>query len=294
MSTAVRSIVVGIYESPDSDAAVRWAVTEARARDLPIDFVHAYGWPPTFSVWSGYLSDPRVASERVRQEAENVLSAALERARSITEDVDFSVSAVDEFAVTALVERSEFAELVVLGSRQLGNLRSFLAGSVGTAVAARARCPVVVTRGAPSRGGFVLVGIDGSPVDEHAIRFAVDEARAHSLPLHVVLCWHQRYGSADWILEGQLHYGRQRADAHLSDALVGWREKYPEVEIIARAVEDRAVPGLLAQSSHADLVVVGRHGRKTVPESLLGSVSQSVLHHAQVPVAIVPGPAAEA
>jgi nucleotide-binding universal stress UspA family protein len=44
---------------------------------------------------------------------------------------------------------------------------------------------------------------------------------------------------------------------------------------------------LLDAADHADLVVVGSHGRGAVKRMLLGSVSQAVLHYARIPVAVV-------
>jgi nucleotide-binding universal stress UspA family protein len=45
--------------------------------------------------------------------------------------------------------------------------------------------------------------------------------------------------------------------------------------------------GLTELSGDAQLVVVGSHGSGGIVESTLGSVSQSVLHHAECPVLIV-------
>jgi nucleotide-binding universal stress UspA family protein len=45
--------------------------------------------------------------------------------------------------------------------------------------------------------------------------------------------------------------------------------------------------GLTDLSGDAQLVVVGSHGRGKLADSLFGSVSQSVLHHAECPVLVV-------
>jgi nucleotide-binding universal stress UspA family protein len=47
------------------------------------------------------------------------------------------------------------------------------------------------------------------------------------------------------------------------------------------------VPGLMRAAAGAQLIVVGKHGRSPLPGTLLGSVSQGLLHHSICPVAVI-------
>ncbi|KXJ16554.1 universal stress protein PHOS34 [Exaiptasia diaphana] len=53
---------------------------------------------------------------------------------------------------------------------------------------------------------------------------------------------------------------------------------------------DEVGPGIVheAKTANVDLIVVGTRGMNTIRRTLLGSVSDYVLHHSAVPVAIVP------
>jgi nucleotide-binding universal stress UspA family protein len=79
-----------------------------------------------------------------------------------------------------------------------------------------------------------------------------------------------------------------RAAAWLSDALAGWQEKFPDVLVHSAVIRDHPTSGLVSESLNQDLLVVGNHGRHASTATLLGSVSQGVLHHAYCPVAVVP------
>jgi nucleotide-binding universal stress UspA family protein len=74
----------------------------------------------------------------------------------------------------------------------------------------------------------------------------------------------------------------------LSEALAGWRERYPDVDVHGAVIRDHAVAGLVSESTAERLLVVGSRGRHALAGTLLGSVSQGVLHHATCPVAVVP------
>lgn len=294
MSAPGKSIVVGVDETLGSDAAVRWAVDEARERKLPLHLVHAQS-----TVWS---SVPWAATGEIPPEfwtanddvAQRVLAEALEIAHAIGEDLQISGEVIKEHPVVALPDVAQNATMLVVGSRQLGTAGSFFLGSVSGSVAAHAKCPVVVTRGVDVRQREhkpILVGVAPTELDDSVIRFAFEEASVRRAPLIAALMWHERLGSAEWLLEGQLHQGQATAQAWLSEAMAGWRDKYPDVATTPLTVEAHAASGLVHQAADAQLIVVGRHGEGAVKAALLGSVSQAVLHHATCPVAVVPASA---
>jgi nucleotide-binding universal stress UspA family protein len=186
----------------------------------------------------------------------------------------------DDPAHAILTEAGD-AEMVVVGTRSRNKMSAVLLGSVATSVAAKAPCPVVVVRG-ERRTGPVVVGTDGSVDSAEALTFGFGEAARSGQPLRVVYCWHPQDQHADSIAstEGLLKNW-------LAESLAPLRDKYPIVRAQASVIEGRASAQLVGLSADASLVVVGSRGRGGVAGLLLGSVSQSLLHHADSPVAIV-------
>ena len=161
-------IVVGVDASPGALRALSWAADEARLRLAALEVVHAYHgqalaaplyFPSTEALpgrATGGQLPPEVeleetAEERaqfqaaVRRQAEDLLEGLLGELRETVKGIDLRRSVVeDRNPAEALVELSEDADLLVVGSRGRGGFSSLLLGSVSHAVVLHARCPVVV------------------------------------------------------------------------------------------------------------------------------------------------------
>jgi nucleotide-binding universal stress UspA family protein len=76
----------------------------------------------------------------------------------------------------------------------------------------------------------------------------------------------------------------------LSEALSGWSHTYPQVDVEPFSIhgDDPARTLLeLADKSDADLIVVGSREHDGAPVGIIGSVSQALVTHAQMSVAVV-------
>jgi nucleotide-binding universal stress UspA family protein len=280
-------VVVGIDELSTSGEAVRWGVEQARLSSTTLRLVCAYRGAFISPAEISYEL-PLIEQQELRRHAEDTLQQAREHVGALAPELVVDVAAVDGDAVSVLLEESSRAAVLVLGSRQLKTFGSVVLGSVAAAVSARAHCPVIVLRapaGDPTEASVVVVGVDGTQDSETVLAFGFDYASRHRVPLKAVLCWKDHITFGPWV-----HARRsfEHAEPWLSQALAGWQEKYPDVEVHSGVIHDDPVPGLVAGSVGQRLLVVGTRGRHALAGTLLGSVSQGVLHHALCPVAVVP------
>lgn len=279
-------VVAGVDGSDTAVSAVGWAAREADRRGRRLRLVAAVPW----AVFRP-IGVPAIGQERARDAALQLAAAHLTRAREEAartlpeERIEQEVRAGNPAEV--LHEESARSGLLVLGNRGRGGFTGLLAGSVGTALAATAACPVVVFRGTPAPDGPVVVGISGSPDGEAALGFALEEARSRGAELVAVhACSDEVFDPAVAALLDRATL-EERQTALLSDTLASWREKYPEVRVRPRLALDSPAAALVGESAAAQLVVVGSRGHGAVAGLLLGSVSRPTMHHSRCPVAVV-------
>lgn len=285
-------VVVGVDGSTESMAAVEWAAADAARRHRRLQIVHAYAWPVVYPPL-GVHPTPSL-DKAVRHAAERIVNSAVARARAVSADLSITTANPVQLAAAALLEASQRADTVVVGSRGLGGFSGLLLGSVGVQLAAHAMCPVVVVRRAAGTGGpeagRVVVGVDGSHDAGHAMRFAFEQASFRGVGLTTVhtYLWPASTGPGDMLPlvydEDDLRDDERRL---LAESVSGWTDKYPDVDV-RRSIVRGSAAGVLTHLSHgAELLVVGSRGRGGFTGLLLGSVSQALIHHAACPVAVV-------
>jgi nucleotide-binding universal stress UspA family protein len=136
----VGRIVVGVDGSPESRAALRWAVGEAKLRHATLEAVCAWSFP----VIPGRDAPPLlVPVEELRDEAERMLSSLLAEEAP---DVGITQTVVEGNPADLLVDISDGADMLVVGSRGHGGFAGLLLGSVSSQCSHHAACPVVIIR----------------------------------------------------------------------------------------------------------------------------------------------------
>ena len=285
-------VVVGVDGSESALHATRWAAREAERRDAPLRLVHVCHLMPVRH--PRQIPPPADYQAAVLEQGRHWLTEASEAARHAVPGLAVVTDLRSGIAADVLVAESRAARLMVLGSRGLGGFTTLLVGSVAVALSAHGHCPVVVmhsaTReGAPPVDGPVVVGVDGSELSDAALTFAFEEAAAREVPLVAVHTWLDVNAAGAWaVLPGTIDWDwvQQEEEKLLAERLVAWREKFPHVEVRPLVVRDRPDRALLEHAAGAQLLVVGSRGRGTFTGMGLGSVSQTLLHHAECPVAV--------
>jgi nucleotide-binding universal stress UspA family protein len=278
-------IVVGYNGSDFSMQALEWAMKEAELRRLPLTITHAWRWP--------YGEADGEARLHLHKAAEHVLLHGAKCARAHSTIVEVVTDLYEGSAAQRLVELSADAELVVIGSRNLGVTARLVIGSVAAFVAARARSPVIVVRGA----GLISVAPQPRPIvlgikdvtADAVLDFAFQEAALRHLPLHVVHAGHPRpltWGIAMAPLP-DLDDSTRACQERLNERLTPWQEKYADVSLDVGAATTAPKEALLAASAEAALLVAGT-GRAAPRTGHLGVITRSLVRHASCPVAVVP------
>jgi nucleotide-binding universal stress UspA family protein len=279
-------ILVGVDGSAHSDAAVRFGTHEATLRNVPLTLMHVIESVPA---WATASEQSRIA-QVWEDNARDVIERAEKTARASAPapgTLDLRTEVVCSPVVPMLRVASTAARMVVVGSRGMTRLNRFLLGSVSAALVRHAECPVAVVHeksGAATEKLPVLVGVDGSPASEAAIKLAFEEAARRDVQLVALHAWSEvgvfPVLGMDW-----RNY-EARGGEILSERLAGYRQEYPDVHVQRRLVCDRPTHWLLEESGHAQLVVVGCRGRGGFPGMLLGSVSSTLAQSASAPVII--------
>ncbi len=137
----VPRIVVGVDGFESSRAALRWAIHQAKLTGAVVEAITAWQVP------AGAGLVPASDMPDYQDDARMVLTEAITEMCMVDTDVEVRPRVADGRASQVLVDASEGADLLVVGSRGHGGLAEALLGSVGQYCVHHAHCPVVIMRG---------------------------------------------------------------------------------------------------------------------------------------------------
>jgi nucleotide-binding universal stress UspA family protein len=134
-------VVVGVDGSDESKQALRWAAHFAASTGARIDAVTAWQYPGSFG-WSAVPVD-----WDPRRDMEKTLAEAVDQVFGALRPKDIRLAVLEGNAAKVLLDESNGALMLVVGSRGHGGFAGLLLGSVSANLAEHATCPVLVIHG---------------------------------------------------------------------------------------------------------------------------------------------------
>ncbi|MGC8473609.1 MAG: universal stress protein [Candidatus Dormibacteria bacterium] len=133
--------MVGVDGSQHSLRALAWACREAQLRHDSLELVSAWSLPAISSA-----GESEEVVEILQESAQEVVEAARRRVRELAPEVEVTTRVYHGQPARVLVERAAEAELLVVGSRGLGEFKALLLGSVSQECSQHSPVPVVIVR----------------------------------------------------------------------------------------------------------------------------------------------------
>lgn len=281
--------VVGLDGSACAANALEWAVRNVDGRATAVELVTAWQTPviaasPMSLPMTVDLDDAESHDATVREVAE---VAAVMRERL---HVPVTASVGHGGPAPVLLDASESAALLVIGSRGRGGFARLLLGSTSTQCATHAWVPTVVVPGDADPGPVrtILVGCDGSPNSMAALRWAIQFAAPGGT---VVVAW--VWDATPLAVGADAFFFPDASDLaaerfHYLVDTVAEQARARGVTLEREFLRGTPRAALAEHAEEADLVAVGARGHGAVGAALLGSVSTWLLHHLHRPVAVIP------
>ena len=132
----MNTVIVGVDGSQTSKVALRWGRVLADALGAELEAITAWEFPVIVTMaGGGVLPGTWVPEDDAREVLRKTIDEVAPGARALV---------VEGHPANVLIEASDRAEMIVIGTRGLGGFRGALLGSVSSAVSQHAKCPVLV------------------------------------------------------------------------------------------------------------------------------------------------------
>ena len=267
-------IVLGYDGSAASISALSWVADRAGREAAKVGLVN---------VVSRLAQDRTLGIDQL-VEAETILR---ERAPGVVVELHRLEGSV----AGSLSDFSAQADLLVVGINPGHPIRAALAGAVPLRISTQARAPVVmVPTGWVDVGDPVTVGITDDDSSRTALVFAASEAADTRRSLRLVHAWLMPTPSftGNAVLAVSTDEVMAEHGAIMSAAAKWAQNRHPAMPVHSELVRDSRSAALLRFAPRSSLLVIGSDHHSVLGGSLLGSVAEGVLWHAECPVAVVP------
>jgi nucleotide-binding universal stress UspA family protein len=273
-------ILVGIDGSAPSRAALSWSIQRAATTDEDVVLAHVVD-----DEWGAV--NFRLLDE-VRIEAEALMAAEADFARSIDRGVAVTTILREGNPMWELIALAQGADLVVVGTHKTGFVRGRVFGSRSLQLAGGSPAPVAIIPESPARGRRgVVVGVNESAGSRAAIVFGANEAHRLGEELILVGAWASPVETeTNETTRRRNAFVKSRIESVLVEARATITRAHEELHIRVREVNRPAAEALVDAAASATVLVIGSSRRQGAPTTL-GSVAHDVLINLAAPTVVV-------
>lgn len=300
-------IVVGVDWPSGSQTALSWAAQTAQVTGAKIFLVHTIS--------------PIVGSEMAvppfdYDEYRDLVRARVDSWGERLGDLDHEAQVFEDHPANGILGVSEEvgSGLIVVGAHARGNWEPPLLGSVTSKILHASNTPVAVVpdEPLPDVSAPVVVGVDGSPHSERALRWAATSEVTGGKSIYAVTvippelyAEHPHFAERPLRLrrpsqpEQPIHGRSSRHEAFdfmdiAGDTAADLREladivaSDTGVKITADTLIGSPVGRLIETARDASVIVLGKSGHNALVQAILGSTGRGVATHSQIPVIFIP------
>ncbi len=134
--------IVGVDGSSQSVDALRWAARIAAGTGARIEVITT--WEPRLGMSGPFVASVDGTYLGPEDDAQALLSRVVDAAYGGGRAPNLTLTAREGDAAHILIEESKTAQLLVIGSRGLGEVAGLVLGSVSAHCAEKAQCPVLI------------------------------------------------------------------------------------------------------------------------------------------------------
>jgi nucleotide-binding universal stress UspA family protein len=273
------SVVVGIDGSQAAIRAARWAVDEVAGTENLLRLLYSR------ELSSG--AEPNT-SHGLLAAAEDAVDDAYAAVEAMEKSVKVEIDILEGRAIPVLTEATKSARLLCVGNTESGNAYSNGFGPTAAKLVQTAHCPVAVVRGEHhadrTDGRSIVVLVGGSPDDDAAVAWGVEEAVRRNAPLVLMTASRTGFDVAeqDWI---RLDHDR-RMRAALDRYVAAVESHYPGVHLRTVTASGTFLSYLADHAATVQLAVVGAYHTSEICQ-LVGPTGAVALHHSDFSLLVV-------
>ncbi|MEF8814561.1 MAG: universal stress protein [Halovenus sp.] len=297
MSPTIESILVPTDGSEGARIGARRGIDLAATVDADLHVLSVVNTDRISASLSALnAGDRREQEQRLEEEAQQAAESVAGLARThLSGRITTAVERGVPFRTINEYVDSYDIDLIVMGTQGLTGVERILLGSVAEKTLRTASVPVVTVAPSADVGEVgnetyedVLLPTDNSEGAEVAIEWGITLAGVYDATIHTIYSVEtSRFRGPEGV--GEIYEALEQTGRNALET-VRERARAADVSVAGSIASGPAAHAILSygEEQDVDLIVMGTHGRSGASRYLIGSVTETVVRNATVPVCCVP------